>query len=157
MSDTSAKNRVQELHRILQSYNHQYYVLDEPSVPDAEYDGLMRELIELENSYPQLKTLDSPSQKVGGEALKSFSQVTHKLAMLSLDNVFSDDGWQAFVKRINDKLTVNTKGTIKFCAEPKLDGLAVSLRYEKGVLVQAATRGDGAVGENITENVRTIK
>ncbi len=155
MPDTIAKNRVQALHRLLQSYNHQYYVLDEPSVPDAEYDGLMRELITLETANPELKTLDSPSQKVGGEALSSFSQVTHKVAMLSLDNVFSADEWQAFVKRVTDKLSDNEQ--IKFCAEPKLDGLAVSLRYEEGVLVQAATRGDGAVGENITENVRTIK
>jgi DNA ligase (NAD+) len=157
MSDAITKNRIKELHRLLQYYNHQYYVLDEPTIPDVEYDRLMRELISLETSFPLLKTIDSPSQKVGGAALKTFSQVTHKIPMLSLDNVFSTQEWQAFVKRVDDRLKSDDISAISFCAEPKLDGLAVSLRYEKGVLVQAATRGDGAVGENITENVRTIK
>jgi DNA ligase (NAD+) len=147
--------RVKELHQEINQLNHQYYVLDEPSVPDAEYDRLMRELITIEVEEPELKLLDSPSQKVGGQALKSFTQVTHQVPMLSLDNVFSADEWQAFAKRVQDRLV--SKETIQYCAEPKLDGLAVSLRYEKGVLVQAATRGDGAVGENITGNVRTIK
>ena len=147
--------RIDELKQLLNKYNHQYYVLDEPTVPDAEYDRLMQELISIENSRPELKTIDSPSQKVGGQALKAFSQVTHQLPMLSLDNVFDLPDFQAFVKRIKDRLATNDK--IRFCAEPKLDGLAVSLRYENGVLVQAATRGDGSVGENITENIRTIK
>ncbi|MEW6996332.1 NAD-dependent DNA ligase LigA [Colwelliaceae bacterium BS250] len=138
----------------INDYNHQYYVLDEPTVPDAHYDRLMRELQALEQANPTLMQADSPSQKVGGEALKSFSQVEHQLAMLSLDNVFSENEWQAFVKRITDKLSDQQQ--IQFCAEPKLDGLAVSIRYEDGVLVQAATRGDGKTGENITENVRTI-
>ncbi|PCI60597.1 MAG: DNA ligase (NAD(+)) LigA [Gammaproteobacteria bacterium] len=158
MPDISANQRVEELHQQITHYNHQYYVLDQPTVPDAEYDRLMRELIALEKQYPQLKTIDSPSQKVGGEALKAFTQVTHQLPMLSLDNVFSQDEWQAFIKRVNDRLEASINiDDVAFCAEPKLDGLAVSLRYEKGVLVQAATRGDGNTGENITENVRTIK
>ncbi|MGJ8692597.1 MAG: NAD-dependent DNA ligase LigA [Thalassotalea sp.] len=151
-------NIAEQLERLKQQinlYNHQYYVLDEPSVPDVEYDRLMRDLIAIETKAPELKTLDSPSQKVGGEALKSFSQVNHQIAMLSLDNVFSQDEWQGFVKRLQDRL--KSHGDITFCAEPKLDGLAVSLRYENGVLVQAATRGDGLVGENITDNIRTIK
>jgi len=147
--------RVTELHHLIHQYNHQYYVLDEPSVPDVEYDRLMRELIAIEHENPSLKSIDSPSQKVGGEALKAFTQVTHQVPMLSLDNVFSNDEWQAFVKRIHDRLASDK--SFEICAEPKLDGLAVSLRYEQGILVQAATRGDGAVGENITENVRTIK
>jgi DNA ligase (NAD+) len=155
MSSPANATRVQELHQLINQLNHQYYDLDEPSVPDAEYDRLMRELISIETADPELKLLDSPSQKVGGQALKSFSQVTHQVPMLSLDNVFSGDEWQAFAKRVKDRLL--SKETIKYCAEPKLDGLAVSLRYENGVLVQAATRGDGAVGENITVNVRTIK
>jgi DNA ligase (NAD+) len=155
MSSPANTTRVQELHQLINQLNHQYYDLDEPSVPDAEYDRLMRELISIETADPELKLLDSPSQKVGGQALKSFSQVTHQVPMLSLDNVFSGDEWQAFAKRVKDRLL--SKETIKYCAEPKLDGLAVSLRYENGVLVQAATRGDGAVGENITVNVRTIK
>lgn len=147
--------RANEIKALINQYNHQYYVLDNPSVPDAEYDRLMRELIAIEFEFPVLKTADSPSQKVGGQALKSFTQVTHQIPMLSLDNVFSPDEWQAFVKRIEDKLAASE--VVSYCAEPKLDGLAVSLRYEQGVLVQAATRGDGATGENITENIRTIK
>jgi DNA ligase (NAD+) len=160
MSEQTVTTRITEICQLLNHYSHQYYVLDEPSVPDIEYDRLMRELMTLETAHPELKTLDSPSQKVGGAALKSFSQVTHQLPMLSLDNVFSADEWQVFVKRLLDRLN---RGVIKsrldfaICAEPKLDGLAVSLRYENGVFVQAATRGDGTVGENITENVRTIK
>ena len=160
MSEQTAINRIAEICQLINHYNHQYYVLDEPSVPDAEYDRLMRELITLETQHPALKTVDSPSQKVGGAALKSFTQVTHQLPMLSLDNVFSEQEWLAFVKRLGDRLTRSgVKSTVDFaiCAEPKLDGLAVSIRYEKGVFVQAATRGDGMVGENITENVRTIK
>ncbi len=155
MSDTSLEQRLEQLKQQINQYNHQYYVLDQPTVPDAEYDRLMRELITIETEQPALKSIDSPSQKVGGQALKSFSQVNHQLPMLSLDNVFSADEWQAFSKRITDRLASDKK--IQFCAEPKLDGLAVSLRYENGLFVQAATRGDGAVGENITENVRTIK
>lgn len=155
MSNIQLTQRVTELHRLINQYNHQYYVLDEPSVPDAEYDRLMNELIAAELEHPELKKVDSPSQKVGGEALKMFTQVTHQMPMLSLDNVFSKDEWNAFVKRLKDR--VGDTVQLKICAEPKLDGLAVSLRYEHGVLVQAATRGDGSTGENITENVRTIK
>jgi len=147
--------QVKQLHQQINLYNHQYYVLDQPSVPDAEYDRLMVKLIKLEQSHPQLKTIDSPSQKVGGQALKAFSQVSHQVPMLSLDNVFSMDEWQAFIKRIQDRL--NSDKSMVICAEPKLDGLAVSLRYEHGMLVQAATRGDGSKGENITANIRTIK
>jgi len=152
---SSIEAQISELHRQINTYNHEYYVLDQPSVPDAEYDRLMVELIALEQAHPEMKTLDSPSQKVGGQPLKAFSQVTHQVPMLSLDNVFSYEEWQAFIKRIQDRLA-NDKAIV-ICAEPKLDGLAVSLRYEQGFLVQAATRGDGSTGENITENIRTIK
>ncbi len=152
---TPLQTQVALLHQQINQYNHQYYVLDQPSVPDVEYDRLMRELLTIEQEHPELKTLDSPSQKVGGQPLKAFTQVTHQVPMLSLDNVFSIDEWQAFIKRIQDRL-VSDKNIV-ICAEPKLDGLAVSLRYEQGVLVQAATRGDGSTGENITENIRTIK
>jgi len=149
------KKQRNKLHQQINQYNHQYYVLDEPSVPDVEYDRLIQELIVIEQNNPALKTLDSPTQKVGGQPLKAFTQVTHQVPMLSLDNVFSAEDWQAFVKRIQDRLASDK--TLVICAEPKLDGLAVSLRYEQGVLVQAATRGDGSTGENITENIRTIK
>jgi len=152
---TPLQTQVATLHQQINQYNHQYYVLDQPSVPDAEYDRLMRELLAIEQKHPELKTIDSPSQKVGGQPLKAFTQVTHQVPMLSLDNVFSIDEWQAFIKRIQDRLGSDKKLVI--CAEPKLDGLAVSLRYEQGILVQAATRGDGSTGENITENIRTIK
>jgi len=152
---SNIKEQISQLQQQLNQYNHEYYVLDQPTVPDAEYDRLMQGLIELEVGNPELKTLDSPSQKVGGQALKSFTQVTHQLPMLSLDNVFSLEDFHAFVKRVKDRL--NNNKTLAFCAEPKLDGLAVSLRYEQGQLVQAATRGDGSVGENITVNIRTIK
>jgi len=155
MKNNQLLDRVSELHILINQYNHQYYVLDEPTVPDVEYDRLMKELIEIETEHPQLKQVDSPSQKVGGAALKAFTQVTHQIPMLSLDNVFSAEEWNAFVKRLQDR--IESTDAFKLCAEPKLDGLAVSLRYENGVLVQAATRGDGATGENITENVRTIK
>jgi len=152
---SNIKEQISQLQQQLNQYNHEYYVLDQPTVPDAEYDRLMQGLIKLEVGNPELKTLDSPSQKVGGQALKSFTQVTHQLPMLSLDNVFSLEDFHAFVKRVKDRL--NNNKTLAFCAEPKLDGLAVSLRYEQGQLVQAATRGDGSVGENITVNIRTIK
>lgn len=152
---SALQEQLNKLHQKINQYNHQYYVLDQPSVPDAEYDRLMRELVSIEQAHPELKTIDSPSQKVGGQPLKAFTQVTHQLPMLSLDNVFSSDEWAAFVKRLQDRLM--TKNDIVICAEPKLDGLAVSLRYEYGLLVQAATRGDGSTGENITTNIRTIK
>jgi DNA ligase (NAD+) len=150
----SLQAQVTILHQQINQYNHQYYVLDQPSVPDAEYDRLMRELLTIEQQNPELKTVDSPSQKVGGQPLKAFTQVSHQVPMLSLDNVFSQEEWQAFIKRIQDRLSSDK--SIVICAEPKLDGLAVSLRYEQGLLVQAATRGDGSTGENITENIRTI-
>ena len=152
---SNAEDKISQLQQQLNQYNHEYYVLDQPSVPDAEFDRLMTALIELEIANPELKTIDSPSQKVGGQALKSFTQVTHQQPMLSLDNVFFLEDFHAFVKRVKDRL--NTNQALTFCAEPKLDGLAVSLRYELGILVQAATRGDGSVGENITTNIRTIK
>lgn len=155
MKNNQLADRVSELHNLINQYNHQYYVLDDPTVPDAEYDRLMTELVAIEVEHPHLKQVDSPSQKVGGAALKAFTQVSHQIPMLSLDNVFSQEEWNGFVKRLHDR--IGHTEALKICAEPKLDGLAVSLRYEKGILVQAATRGDGATGENITENVRTIK
>lgn len=143
-----------ELSQSLHYHAVRYYVEDNPEIPDAEYDRLMRQLIELEEQNPELVTVDSPSQRVGGAPLDGFTQVTHEVAMLSLDNAFDDDELRAFNKRMQDRLNQTELGY--FCCEPKLDGLAVSLVYEDGVLVQAATRGDGTTGENITQNVRTI-
>ena len=153
MSDILSRHR--QLCELLVEYGHQYYVLDNPTVPDAEYDRLMRELIALEAEHPELKTPASPSVRVGGQPLSAFSQVRHEIPMLSLDNVFSAEELQAFEQRMRDRLKRELNFT--FCCEPKLDGLAVSLLYVDGQLVQAATRGDGATGEEITENVRTIK
>lgn len=147
------QQEIQQLTSELNQHNYRYYVDDAPSVPDAEYDRLMRRLQELEAQYPELALADSPTQRVGGEALAKFEQVTHLKPMLSLDNVFSEEEFNAFHKRVSDKTTTAPL----FCCEPKLDGLAVSLLYRDGVFERAATRGDGAVGEDITENVRTIK
>ena len=153
-----ARNDVAVLRNKLNDYNYQYYVLDDPTVPDAQYDRDMQALIALEKQYPELLTPNSPSQKVGGEALTAFEQVTHDVPMLSLDNAFDETSLLAFEKRIKDRLKgdYNDNATLAFSCEPKLDGLAVSILYEKGELVRAATRGDGQVGENITANVRTI-
>ncbi|MDU8421222.1 NAD-dependent DNA ligase LigA, partial [Pseudomonas syringae] len=139
----------------LRHHEYQYHVLDAPEVPDAEYDRLMRELRELETAHPELVTADSPTQRVGAAPLSAFEQVRHRVPMLSLDNVFDEESYLAFYKRVQDRL--KTAEALTFCCELKLDGLAVSLLYENGELVQAATRGDGTTGENITANVRTIR
>ena len=151
--------RIQQLRTQLNTYSHQYYVLDAPSVPDAEYDRLYRELETIENEYPESITSDSPTQKVGAPPLASFSQVTHERPMLSLDNAMNNDELIDFERKVRDRLKGNLDraAALEFACEPKLDGLAVSILYENGQLVQAATRGDGATGENITLNVRTIK
>ncbi|MDF9389898.1 NAD-dependent DNA ligase LigA [Vibrio sp. 1151_11] len=148
------EHKLSQLRETLHYHAVRYYVEDNPEIPDAEYDRLMRELLELESQYPELVTADSPSLRVGGKPLEGFAQVTHEIPMLSLDNVFDEKELDAFHKRMQDRIP--SAHFNAFCCEPKLDGLAVSLLYENGVLVQAATRGDGAVGENITENVRTI-
>ena len=137
----------------INQHNHRYYVLDDPQVPDAEYDRLMQQLQALELQEPELVTPDSPTQRVGAKPLGGFDEVQHAVAMLSLDNAFNDNDMLAFDARIKKGLEV---AEVSYCAEPKLDGLAVSLRYEDGVLVRAATRGDGRMGEDITLNVRTI-
>ncbi|MFV8783331.1 NAD-dependent DNA ligase LigA [Microbulbifer sp. SA54] len=148
------QTRVAELHDILNRANYQYYVLDTPELPDAEYDRCLRELQKLEQEYPSLVTTDSPTQRVGAEPLSAFTQVRHELPMLSLDNAFSDEELQDFDRRIRDRL--NSQNAVEYACEPKLDGIAVSLLYRNGVLERAATRGDGTVGEDITQNVRTI-
>ena len=149
--------RYQRLKSELNQYNHAYYVLDDPSVPDSEYDRLMRELQDIELQYAELQTPDSPSQRVGGTALDSFSQVKHEVPMLSLDNAFSDTEMVDFERRIKDRINLAQDQNLTYACEPKLDGVAVSLIYQKGLLIRGATRGDGSVGEDITANVRTIK
>ncbi|MCL9782839.1 NAD-dependent DNA ligase LigA [Vibrio sp. S4M6] len=150
----SIQEKLNQLKESLHYHSVRYYVEDNPEIPDAEYDRMMRELLEIEEQHPELVTLDSPSQRVGGASLDGFEPVTHEIPMLSLDNAFGDEEIDSFNKRMHDRLA--GEKIQQFCCEPKLDGLAVSLLYENGVLVQAATRGDGTTGENITENVRTI-
>lgn len=141
----------------IERHNHAYYVLDTPSVPDAEYDRLMRELQALESQYPELRRPDSPTQRVGATPVPGFTTVTHKQAMQSLDNAFSDEEMSAFFDRVAGRLELESGvETLEFCAEPKMDGAAVSLLYDDGLLVRAATRGDGSTGEDITHNIRTI-
>jgi DNA ligase (NAD+) len=150
----AAKAHLDEIRNTVENYNYQYYVLDNPSVPDIEYDRLMRDIIAIEKAFPSLMSADSPSQKVGGAVLAKFAQIQHEIPMLSLDNGFTDDDLRAFEQRVKDRL--NTSEVIEFACEPKLDGLAVSILYENGSFIQAATRGDGQVGENISANVKTI-
>ena len=145
----------QDLVEELNNHNHSYYVLDDPTVPDIEYDRQLRELQSIEGLYPDIITLDSPSQRVGGAALSSFSQIKHALPMLSLDNAFNNTELQEFERRLKDRL--NSNDDIEYVCEPKLDGAAVSLLYKDGALIYGATRGDGSVGEDITTNVRTIR
>ncbi|EEX93033.1 NAD-dependent DNA ligase LigA [Vibrio orientalis CIP 102891 = ATCC 33934] len=152
---TEIQEKLNQLRETLHYHGVKYYVEDNPEIPDAEYDRLMRDLMELESQHPELMSIDSPSQRVGGAPLDGFGSVKHEIPMLSLDNAFDDGELESFHKRMKDRIPSATFDV--FCCEPKLDGLAVSLLYENGVLVQAATRGDGATGENITENVRTIK
>jgi DNA ligase (NAD+) len=151
--------KLKQLRDQLNQYNYQYYVLDDPTVPDSEYDRLFQELKNLEDLNPDLINKDSPTQRVGATPLVAFEQIEHKVPMLSLDNAFSSDDLAQFYKRIS-KLLVNQDfktDSIKLTVEPKLDGVAVSLFYMSGKLVYGATRGDGKIGENITQNVRTIK
>ncbi|MEZ8027993.1 NAD-dependent DNA ligase LigA [Enterovibrio norvegicus] len=149
------QQQLQALKAQLNYHGHLYYVEDKPELPDAEYDRLMQQLLAMESEHPELVSSDSPSQRVGGQPLSAFVQVRHEIPMLSLDNAFDDDELKAFEKRMKDRL--NDAADFTYSCEPKLDGLAVSLMYENGVLVQAATRGDGATGENITHNARTIR
>ena len=130
----------------INAHNHRYYALDDPQITDQAYDQLFRRLQQLEADYPQLQTEDSPTQRVGAPPATHFESVRHEMAMLSLDNAFDEAEMFAFEKRLRDKILVDSEA-LKFTAEPKLDGLAISLLYEKGVLVRAATRGDGNRGE----------
>ena len=154
MTPPTPAARIADLRRQLEDANYRYYVLDEPSIPDAEYDRLLRELEALEAAHPDLVTADSPTQRVGNAPAGKFAEVRHAIPMLSLGNAFSDEEVQDFVRRIADRLK---RPALRFSAEPKLDGLAISLRYEGGAFVQGATRGDGATGEDVTLNLRTVK
>ena len=157
-------SRATELAQLLERYNHEYYVLDAPTVPDAEYDRLFRELQQLEADYPALKTPASPTQRVGGEVLPAFDSVVHAVPMLSLSNAFSDMQADDFAVRHAELIAFDERvgrdlaaAKLAYATEPKFDGLAISLLYRDGELVQAATRGDGSSGENVTANIRTVR
>lgn len=153
MDKQSATKRVQELHELLNTYNYEYHVLDQPSVPDAEYDRLMQELLKLEGEFPEFKTQDSPTQRVGGVVLEAFQKVVHRTPMLSLGNAFNEQDLRNFDRRVRQAVGED----VQYVVELKIDGLAVSLRYENGYFVQGATRGDGTTGEDITENLKTVR
>ncbi len=151
---SNIQKRAEVLRAEINEHNYHYYILDTPVIPDVEYDRLLRELQAIEAEYPVLITLDSPTQRVGSAPAKAFKEVKHDVPMLSLDNAFADEEALAFEQRIKDRLY--DANQIEFACEPKLDGVAVSLLYEKGIFVRGATRGDGYTGEDITRNIRTI-
>jgi DNA ligase (NAD+) len=153
LNEEHAKNRILELRDLLEKYNYEYHVLDRPSVPDAEYDQLMKELIELENNHPELHDEHSPTSRVGGAVLDFFEKVEHTVPMLSLGNAFNDQDLRDFDRRVRDGVGDN----VTYVAELKIDGLAVSLLYEDGRFIRGATRGDGTIGEDITNNLKTIR
>ena len=153
------RSAIEQLRRELHEHAHRYYVLDQPSIPDAEYDRLFQQLQALEAQHPELATPDSPTQRVGGRALDQFASVRHAVPMLSIRTETDTDasGAEKFDARIRRELGLKLDADpVQYVAEPKFDGLAINLRYERGVLVQAATRGDGEVGEDVTQNIRTI-
>jgi DNA ligase (NAD+) len=154
MNSDNIRNAVSDLRAKINLHNYYYHTCDNPQITDSDYDALFKELQELEQLYPELITIDSPTQRVGGESLQSFTKVRHQVPMLSLNNVFFEQDWQAFYQRAQEALGLQD---LTFTCEPKLDGLAVSLIYEHGKLVKAATRGDGYLGEDVTNNIRTIK
>lgn len=153
MSDKKIQQRLNTLRNEINSHNYLYYVLDNPEIPDSEYDRLLNELTDLEHQHPELITSDSPTQRVGATPLDSFSEVQHEVPMLSLGNAFTDQDMEDFDRRIREGVESEN---IEYAAEPKLDGLAISLLYEKGILIRGATRGDGRTGEDVTLNIRTI-
>lgn len=160
MSIESIRNTLQELKKTLARHNYAYYVLDAPEISDAQYDLLYQQLLQIEKAHPELITPDSPSQRVGDQPLGHFQSVKHAVPMFSLENAFNQDDLVDFERKINDKLVnenVSQDSPLAYAAEPKMDGLAISIRYESGRLVQAATRGDGFVGEDVTHNIRTIR
>ncbi|MCI5133291.1 MAG: NAD-dependent DNA ligase LigA, partial [Candidatus Electrothrix sp. EH2] len=155
MNVQEAEKRLKDLRTQITRHAHQYYVLDDPLISDGEYDQLFRELLDLEEQFPDLVTPDSPSLRVGGEPLSAFAEAEHAVPMLSLDNVFNAQELKDFEEKIQRYLQATTQLT--YLAEPKLDGLAVELIYENGLLVQGSTRGNGLVGENITAQLQTVQ
>ncbi|MFH1984726.1 MAG: NAD-dependent DNA ligase LigA [Pseudomonadota bacterium] len=157
MTINDARRRIEELTEQISKHNYRYYVLDDPLVEDHEYDRLMRELQKLENEFPELMREDSPSQRVGGEPSEAFINVRHEKPMLSLSNAFTDEEVYEFDRRIRNKLSeVEVGSEVEYVCEPKIDGVAINLRYQDGLMVRASTRGDGEIGEDITANAKTV-
>ncbi|MFM1910867.1 MAG: ligase, NAD(+)-dependent [Pseudomonadota bacterium] len=154
ISQSMDEARISQIRDLIRLYDFQYYVQDAPTVSDNEYDGLFRELQTLEAKHPNLVTPDSPTQRVGGSPVRAFSSITHRVAMLSLNNAFGDDELNAFDKRVREGLGLNQ---VEYAVEPKFDGLAITLTYENGIFIQGATRGDGYTGEDVTHNLKTIR
>ena len=154
ISQPTDEARISQIRDLIRLYDFQYYVQDAPTVSDNEYDGLFRELQALEAKHPNLVTPDSPTQRVGGSPVRAFSSITHRVAMLSLNNAFGDDELNAFDKRVREGLGLNQ---VEYAVEPKFDGLAITLTYENGIFTQGATRGDGYTGEDVTHNLKTIR
>ena len=154
ISQSMDEARISQIRDLIRLYDFQYYVQDAPTVSDNEYDGLFRELQTLEAKHPNLVTPDSPTQRVGGSPVRAFSSITHRVAMLSLNNAFGDDELNAFDKRVREGLGLNQ---VEYAVEPKFDGLAITLTYENGIFTQGATRGDGYTGEDVTHNLKTIR
>lgn len=157
MEKSAPARRIQELRVEIERHNRLYYVEDRPEIPDADYDRMFRELLDLEGRFPELITTDSPSQRVGGSPLDKFAQVTHRIPMLSLNNAFDEQDMRGFDERVKRELALSFDHELEYVCEPKMDGLAVSLLYEQGEFTIGATRGDGATGEDVTRNLRTIK
>ena len=157
LSKKEAKERIEKLRKEISRHDYLYYVLDKPEISDAAYDSLKRELIELEKQFPEFVTPDSPTQRIGGEPLKEFQKVTHKVPMLTLQDAREEKEMEEWLKRIQRLLTPSEIKKLDFFAELKMDGLAISLIYKDGVLVRGATRGDGFTGEDVTQNIKTIR
>lgn len=153
----ATRKKLESLRSRIRHHNYLYHVLDAPEIPDVEYDRMMRELQEIESDHPELVTPDSPTQRVGAGPITAFGTVTHKIPMLSLENAFSEEALRSFHRRLTDRLELPEDANIDYSAEPKLDGMAVSLLYEDSVLIRGATRGDGTTGEDITHNLKTIE
>ena len=154
--DEKIKNKVQQLRKQINHHNYRYYVLDNPELSDAEYDRLFDELLELEKTYPELVTTDSPTQRVGAEPLEAFDTVRHSLPMLSLNKAMSEVDFLDFHRRVLELSGENEKN-IQYTAEPKFDGLAVEVVFSNGVFTSGSTRGDGIIGEDVTQNLRTVR
>lgn len=153
MNKQEIKERMDSLVEVLNQYGYSYYVLDNPTVPDSEYDQKLRELEDLEKAYPDLAREDSPTQRIGGEPLDAFRKVTHETPMMSLGNAFNEQDLRDFARRAQEGVS----GEVTFVCELKIDGLAISLKYQEGKFVLGSTRGDGRIGEDITSNLRTIR